>query len=103
MERVHIISKTKQEFLGSRYWLEGRYFARYGKRLHRVVWQYFHSHVCSQCGKKYQTRHLGRTKYCNQNCKIRTRRRRLLGLPENIDKKSLILRLKERKVLQAME
>jgi hypothetical protein len=34
-----IISDTKQEFMGQTYWRCGLYFQRYGKRLHRAVWE----------------------------------------------------------------
>lgn len=35
---VIVVSATVQEFEGLRYWRCGKYFQRYGARLHRVVW-----------------------------------------------------------------
>lgn len=35
---VNTISRTIQEFRGQRYWLCGKYFQRYGRRLHVAVW-----------------------------------------------------------------
>lgn len=40
--------------------------------------------VCSHCGKIYYTTKYSPTaRFCNQNCKMKARRRRLAGLPEN--------------------
>ena len=40
--------------------------------------------VCAHCGKKYYTTQYAKTaRFCNQNCKMKARRRRLAGLPEN--------------------
>ena len=36
---VNIVSATIQEFEGLRYWRCGKYFQRYGVRLHRAVWE----------------------------------------------------------------
>lgn len=38
--QVNVISKTKQEFNGTVYYLCGKYFQHKGKRLHRAVWEY---------------------------------------------------------------
>lgn len=34
---------------------------------------------CEFCGKKYKTKHLGKSKYCHQNCKQKARTRNLRG------------------------
>lgn len=39
-ERVSILGDTEQLFNGKIYSLSGKYFARGGKRLHRVVWEF---------------------------------------------------------------
>lgn len=40
--------------------------------------------ICAHCGKKYYTTDYSKTaRFCNQNCKMKARRRRLAGLPEN--------------------
>lgn len=169
MERVNVISDTKQEFMGQTYYICGRYFQRRGVRLHRAVWEHYNgpipegyhvhhidedasnnqidnlvllngivhlnmhakeesrrengrraiaiaiqaapewhhseegkrwhsaratnywatapmqTYVCDFCGKEYQTkcvRHTGHH-FCNQNCKMKYRRRRLAGIYES--------------------
>lgn len=43
--------------------------------------------ICSHCGKKYlTTKHSESARFCGQNCKMKARRRRLAGLPENAEK-----------------
>lgn len=40
--------------------------------------------VCAHCGKDYfTTQYSGKARFCTQNCKMKARRRRLAGLPEN--------------------
>lgn len=42
---------------------------------------------CAHCGSVYYTREAGtKSRFCSGNCKMRARRRRLMGLPENIPK-----------------
>lgn len=42
--------------------------------------------VCAHCGKIYYTTQYSKTsRFCNQNCKMKARRRRLAGLPENAE------------------
>lgn len=42
---VEIVSDTKQIFNGLTYWKCGFYFQRYGKRLHRAVWEYHNGEI----------------------------------------------------------
>lgn len=44
-DTVRVISDTIQEFCGTRYYLCGYYFQHNGKRLHRVVWEYFNGEI----------------------------------------------------------
>ena len=40
--------------------------------------------TCAHCGKIFfTTQYSNRTRFCHQNCKMKARRRRLKGLPEN--------------------
>lgn len=40
--------------------------------------------VCAHCGKEFETRACRESaRFCGQNCKMKARRRRLKGLPEN--------------------
>lgn len=40
--------------------------------------------ICAHCGKEYYTTQYAKSaRFCNQNCKMKARRRRLAGLPEN--------------------
>lgn len=39
---------------------------------------------CAACGKTFLDKSGGHGRYCSQNCKMKARRRRLKGLPENI-------------------
>ena len=45
MEHVSILSDTKQEFMGTVYYLCGYYFQRRGERLHRAVWEHFNGPI----------------------------------------------------------
>ena len=43
--------------------------------------------VCAHCGKVYYTtKYDEKARFCGQNCKMKARRRRLAGLPENAEK-----------------
>lgn len=43
--------------------------------------------ICAHCGKVYYTtQYSERVRFCGQNCKMKARRRRLKGLPENYGK-----------------
>lgn len=43
--------------------------------------------ICAHCGKVYYTtQYSDRARFCGQNCKMKARRRRLKGLPENYGK-----------------
>ena len=49
----------------------------YEKRQPRVL-------VCAHCGKEFTTtQYSKKTRFCGQNCRMKARRRRLAGLPEN--------------------
>ena len=48
-ERVSIVSDRQQVFLGKTYWKCGFYFQRYGKRLHRVVYQHHNGDIPKGC------------------------------------------------------
>lgn len=40
--------------------------------------------ICAHCGEEYYTTQYAKTaRFCGQNCKMKARRRRLAGLPEN--------------------
>lgn len=40
--------------------------------------------ICAHCGKEFSTtQYSARTRFCGNNCKMKARRRRLAGLPEN--------------------
>lgn len=42
--------------------------------------------ICAHCGKEFQTtQYSERARFCHQNCKMKARRRRLKGLPENAE------------------
>lgn len=43
--RVLAVSPTIQRFRGEDYWLCGKYFQRYGVRLHRAVWEHFNGAI----------------------------------------------------------
>jgi hypothetical protein len=45
MQRVKVISKTKQEFLDEVYYLCGNYFQKDDKRLHRAVWEFYNDEI----------------------------------------------------------
>lgn len=42
---VKVLSETQQEFGGVVYYRCGKYFQRKGKRLHRIVWTFFHGEI----------------------------------------------------------
>lgn len=42
---VNVVSESKQEFCGETYWKCGKYFQRYGKRLHRAVYEFYHGQI----------------------------------------------------------
>ena len=46
---VQRISKTAQRFNGVTYYLCGEYFQRKGKRLHRMVWEYYNGPIPEGC------------------------------------------------------
>lgn len=53
-----------------------------GRAWHKIqnkaIWvnRPFTKHNCQQCGKEYETRKIGVTKFCHQNCKARALRER---------------------------
>ena len=36
----------------------------------------YKKHICEECSKEYETRHSGITKYCHNNCKAKSNRRK---------------------------
>lgn len=42
---VTVLSEKQQEFNGEVYWLCGKYFQRFGKRLHRAVYEFHHGPI----------------------------------------------------------
>lgn len=49
MEKVEVLSATKQRFRGETFYLCGAYYQHKGRRLHRVVWEAFHGAVPDGC------------------------------------------------------
>lgn len=60
--QVTEISDRQQEFLGEVYWKCGKYFQRYGKRLHRVVYEHCHGGI----QKGYHVHHIDGDRTNNQ-------------------------------------
>ena len=46
---VTVLSEKQQEFNGEVYWLCGKYFQRFGKRLHRAVYEFHHGPIPKGC------------------------------------------------------
>ena len=59
---VEVLSPTKQRFNGETFYLCGYYFQHKGRRLHRVVWEFYHGPV----PKGYHVHHMDGNRANNQ-------------------------------------
>jgi hypothetical protein len=54
-----------------------KWHSEHGKRM--WVNRPYHKKECEECGKEYETRHNGVSKYCHQNCKAKANRRKRIA------------------------